>query len=378
MKYSRFDTIVAFCDAMTWAVDQETVYQRIVDVAAEYFECDSAHLHMLDIDGQRFVRHAAHELEDGIDAREQPITLSLGRMDKLVMSGELIVMEDYMRPHEDDVIPDYAIELGYKSAVSIPLASNSGVLGMLTIVYKRELPWAEGDYSFLLEAGHVLGTFIQRIQMSKKDVELQVLRERKHLSSEIHDNLSQMVSVLALRADIAASCLDEGDSEGLKKELESIGQQARQVTKVLREEMLALRAPIEGEGDAASDVEAILKRFADQWGYEVSFTSALSASAVISEYARLQLARIVNEALQNILRHAHATLVEASIERKGSKVIITIRDNGIGFDAASVAPERLGIRIMRERAASVGGSVTVASNGSGTAVIIEMPVSKLQ
>ena len=375
MKHDRFETLVAFCDAMEWAADTETVYQRIVDVSSEYFECDSAHLHLIDIDGKRFVRHASHDDTYPASKWNMPVTMNVGRMNSLMNAGELIVM-DYERPHEEDVIPVKAVELGYKSAISIPLDSSSGVFGMLTIVYKRVLPWDDSDREFLLAIGRVLGMFLQRMQMSKKDVELQMLRERKQLSSEIHDNVSQMVSALAIRADIALSCLDDGDTDALESELESLGVQARQVTKILREEMLSLRMPIEGAGDVASDVESIAKRFEDQWGFEVRFAQEGVEGTMISEYARLQLVRIVNECLQNVLRHARATVVEMSLARRNGRVLISVRDNGIGFDVSRVAPERLGIRIMRERAASAGGSLSVVSGAQGTTVFIEMPIAK--
>ena len=375
MKHGRFETLVAFCGAMEWAADSETVYQRIVDVSSEYFECDSAHLHLIDIDGKRFVKYASHDGSTLTASAEVTVTPNVGRMANLINNGELIIM-DYERPHEDDVIPDAAIELGFRSAVSIPLSSSSGVLGMLTVVFRNELPFDGDDCDFLLEIGRILGTLVQRVQMSKKDLELQMLKERKHLSSEIHDNISQMVSALAIRADIASSCLDDGDMDALGSEIDAIGVQARQVTKVLREEMLSLRTPIEGAGDVGDDIAEILGRFEGQWGIEVAFTTKDADGVVVSEYARLQLARIINECLQNILRHSRATQVHVSLKRKNNLALISIRDNGVGFDVADVAPERLGIRIMRERAASAGGNVTVASGAQGTTVFIEMPVAR--
>lgn len=375
MRHGRFETLAAFCGATEWAADSETIYQRIVDVSSEYFECDSAHLHLIDIDGKRFVKHASHDGSATTAAVEVNVTFSIGRMANLVNHGELVVM-DYERPHEEDVIPDAAIELGFRSAVSIPLTSSSGVLGMLTAVFMRKLPFDEADRDFLLEIGRILGTLVQRVQMSKKDLELQMLKERKHLSSEIHDNISQMVSALAIRADIASSCLDDGDLDALRSEIDAIGAQARQVTKVLREEMLSLRAPIEGAGDVGGDIAAILERFEGQWGIGVAFTTKDADGLVVSEYARLQLVRIINECLQNILRHSRATQVRVSLKRKNNLAFISIGDNGIGFDVTAVAPERLGIRIMRERAASAGGSVSVASGAQGTTVFIEMPVAR--
>lgn len=376
MKHSRCETLYAFCQAMEWAADPETVYERIVDVASEHLECDAAHLHLLDIDGKTFVRHADSFDKQPLGVMERPLTADVGRMKMLVETGDLIVMEDYEHPHAEDEIPAVAVELGYRSAISIPLNSSSGVLGLLTVVYRADLPWAEDDRKFLLEIGRVLGVLVQRVQMSKKEVELQVLRDRKQLSSEIHDNVSQMASALAIRADIALSCLEEGDVVALSGELEYVADQARKVTQVLREEMLSLRTPIDGPGDVEANLTSALGWFREQWGIPVRFESHCPEKVFISEFTHLQLTRIVNECLQNILRHSRANQVSVTLDHKNGRVLISIRDDGTGFDVNAVAAERLGLRIMRERAASAGGSVSIASGSQGTTVFIDVPASR--
>ena len=150
--------------------------------------------------------------------------------------------------------------------------------------------------------------------------------------------------------------------------------QARKITKVLRQEMLSLRETIEGEGDLEKDIAGILERFEAQWGCEVVFSKEGAAETVVAEYARLQLSRIVNECLQNVVRHARATSVAVKLRRENGSAVLTIADNGVGFDPTGVAPERLGIRIMHERAASIGGSISLESSDRGTTVSIKAPI----
>lgn len=87
--------------------------------------------------------------------------------------------------------------------------------------------------------------------------------------------------------------------------------------------------------------------------------------------------RIVQEALTNIVRHAHATRADVLLERRGDRVVVVVEDNGHGFDAdvARFAQQgHLGLVGMQERAEMLGGSLVIESDtGTGTTVVVEVP-----
>ena len=201
MWKERCKNLAELCEASAWATDPESVYQCIVDAGVRIFECDGAHLHRLAVDGNSFVRHASHTDALAMADRASMLSVGVGRTKWMIRTRNPVFM-DYMNPHAEDVVPKSAVDLGYKSAVSIPILAGNNLLGMYSLVYKRTLPWTEDDQDYLLDIGRVLGVLIQRIQMSKKDAELKLLSERKRLSSEIHDNLSQLVSSIALDAHL--------------------------------------------------------------------------------------------------------------------------------------------------------------------------------
>lgn len=372
MSQDKFDTVVALCEAMAWATEPQAVYQRIVDVLAVYFECDQVHLHLLDFDGKTFLRRASHGAESALEESSGPrFSVNVGRSPGLLSSGNIILMKDYDDPDPADVIPAGASLMGYKSAMSLPIISPQGVLGMVSLVYKRKLPWSEDDFGYLTDIGRVLGVMVHRIQMTKKDLELEILRERKRLSVEIHDNLSQMVSSLAMRSDTALMSYEEGDHARVQVELEQLGEVSRGITKVLREEMLSLRTPVEERHDFVEGARDMLDRFERQWGIRTSF-EVTDAGLVVSGHTALQLLRILNECLSNVLRHAHAQSVCVTLRDRGRKIELIVRDDGKGFNVAAVSSERLGIRIMQERALAARGALRIESGEGGTAVIVEV------
>ena len=372
MELERFAILQSFCEAVAWAEDSNVVYQRIADTAVKCFGCDNVSLHLIDSNTMEYIVRAA--TSGNIPGAYQPSTLSVdtGRMRLIFESQDLIIM-DYTNPNDQDVIPPEAILEGYKSAVSIPLYTEAGSIGMLSLTYKRPLPFDDDDLVFLKSLGRALGPLVNRILMSKKDLQLQILRERKRLSNEIHDNIAQLVSAIGIKADTAIECREEGDMEALDEELDNLAEMTRKVTKMLRAEMLALRAPLDEEDDIAESIRDLVFDFRDRWGIQVEVKDECDGRIITSEYAKLQLVRIVNESLQNVLRHSQADSVAVTITGKDKDFKVAIRDNGIGFKMSDVAPERLGLRIMKERALSAGGSLTIRSDSTGTEVIVSVP-----
>jgi signal transduction histidine kinase len=86
---------------------------------------------------------------------------------------------------------------------------------------------------------------------------------------------------------------------------------------------------------------------------------------------QITLYRIAQEGLHNIARHAGATAVAISLQPEPHGVVLRIRDDGRGFDSASVAPDHFGLRIMRERADAIGAALDIESSpDGGTQVVV--------
>ena len=84
--------------------------------------------------------------------------------------------------------------------------------------------------------------------------------------------------------------------------------------------------------------------------------------------------RIVQEALTNIIRHAHATRIDVLLKRRDEALIVIVEDNGVGFDPKDQQNGRLGMVGMQERTTMLGGTITFESiPGSGTTVFLEVP-----
>jgi signal transduction histidine kinase len=127
---------------------------------------------------------------------------------------------------------------------------------------------------------------------------------------------------------------------------------------------------------AASSLEEVLRSyvedFSDRFGVRAEFDSEGTLQR-LPPRTEAEVLRIVQEALNNVRRHADATLVRVRTEREGPISRISVTDNGRGFDPLAVPPESYGLRGMRERADLVGASLEIRSRpADGTRISVEV------
>ena len=103
-------------------------------------------------------------------------------------------------------------------------------------------------------------------------------------------------------------------------------------------------------------------------------TTLLDDSRFPSE-VELAIYRVIQEAVNNARKHERASLIKVGIESSGGLLLVTVEDDGAGFDPEIPAKDRLGLLTMNERIAMLGGSLTIKSlPGAGTTVHLEVPL----
>jgi signal transduction histidine kinase len=120
-------------------------------------------------------------------------------------------------------------------------------------------------------------------------------------------------------------------------------------------------------------LERLTSTFAEQTGIETHLESRLPEERLSGEVETV-LYRVVQEALTNVVKHAHAQRVSIVLHAKPDSVIAVIEDDGRGFRADEDSPDGMGLLGMRERVALVNGRFDVESSASGTTVVIEVPI----
>lgn len=243
-----------------------------------------------------------------------------------------------------------------------------GLLG--TVLVFRDVTERKRYQAALQESRQQLRALARNLETTRED-------ERGRIAREIHDELGQMLTKLKMdlawlerRLAPTADAGLEGRLRGMTQLLDETVQTVRRIANELRPGMLdtlGLAAALEWEA----------QQFHSRTGIACRFEAAPGVTAPPDRLAAIALYRIVQEALTNVARHAHATQVHIRLESSGTTLQLTIQDNGQGATPAQLRrPGCLGLLGMHERAHSLGGECRIESQpGRGTRIRVTIPLA---
>jgi len=201
--------------------------------------------------------------------------------------------------------------------------------------------------------------------------------ERANIAREIHDELGQVLTVMKIRITLLSNKLRD-DQKELKERIESVSAMIDDTVEKVQRITSKLRPDILDELGLIPAIEWQAEEFKKVTGINYSL-SLMQDEISIDEEKSTAIFRIFQEALTNVMRHSSATKVNISIQKKEKNLILKIKDNGKGIKPEQIKdPRSLGLIGMKERAMIFGGEVTIEGMpGSGTEVIVEMPLNKI-
>ena len=297
--------------------------------------------------------------------------------------------EGVLEPLKDGEVPptyddlDCFLAEGYEIRATAPVKHGERRLGTLALVCGRKS--RRGFETAEVEAFSALATqvglAIEAARIQDELQELAVQRERERIARDMHDGLAQVLGYVNTKSQAVSHLLSEGRIEDAREQLGQLEAAARSVFADVREAILNLSGASPSERGLATALEEYAASLGRTSGVSIVFRATPeAASASLSAATTAEVFSIAREALTNVRKHAHAHRIEVTMRRDEADVTLTIRDDGVGFEAdvLSRGPERwphFGIAGMRERAESVGGRVAWRSHpGEGTEVELHVPV----
>jgi len=221
-----------------------------------------------------------------------------------------------------------------------------------------------------------------KIRSLAHQVVLSQEKERARVASELHDGVSQLlvsVKFIFESAQARVAMLNDETLRSIDKMMEQGLERINEVLREVRRISHGLRPTALDDLGLVAALSQMLDEFAQRTHLQIRFKA--EDNPMIPEAVATALFRVVQEAINNIERHAHATEVTVTLMNRAQALRLSITDNGIGFDpvlAAELPREGLGLSSMRERIETLGGLFFIRSEPVGTSIDIVLPARALK
>ena len=201
-------------------------------------------------------------------------------------------------------------------------------------------------------------------------------RERRRIGRELHTGIGQILAAIRMQLEVIAA-QTPNPPEGVQKALDRIAHLSEEALEEVRSVSRRLYPP-----DWQSlTLEEALRQLWDTNGVADRFDAHLRLEHLPREpgqETRIFLYRAAQEGLTNVARHSGANRVEMMLAPSGERVLLTLHDNGRGFDAAAPSGEGLGLRSIREAAAEIGAEFLIESAPGSTTLRISAPFQQAE
>jgi signal transduction histidine kinase len=364
--------------ALASELDIDALLQRIADLAREVVSARYAAVGVVGEDGLllRFVYSGIDQ-----DMADRIGDLPHGR-------GLLGVLLEGGRPMRMGEISDHADSYGFPpnhppmhSFLGVPIIVRDRVFGRLYFTEKQgATEFTSDDERIAMTLAAQAGVAIQNAnlleEIKERGEELAILEERDRISKELHDGVIQSIYSVGLSLQGAMSLI-ERDPDGTKKRMDEAIGTLDNVVRDVRSYIFALQPKTVEERGLKRAIEELVQDLEVNTLAESTLQLSDEALERVPEEFKGDFIQIAREVLSNIARHARAhEVVVACAVREGATVVMTIEDDGVGFDPTTVKRGD-GLTNIEERARRIGGELRITERRpKGTVHTLSLPGEK--
>jgi len=284
---------------------------------------------------------------------------------------------------QQDLLPSalYFVLLASLLGTLSGLLASRGIRWRLRRIAQAARLWSRGEFQAEIRGGgrdelgrlalDLNGMAARLGQLMTAREELAVVEERHRLARDLHDSVKQQLFVVAMLVGTART------QAGAAPEAERTLAEAERLASAAQQELTALIRALRPVALAGKGLGAALRELLDGWAPRagVAVTTEIADDLPLGLAAEQELFRVAQEALANVARHSGAASVTVRAEAPGASVVLSVADDGHGFDPTAQVGRGLGLGGMRERVEALGGALLVYSTSAGTRIEARVPAS---
>jgi ligand-binding sensor domain-containing protein/signal transduction histidine kinase len=259
-----------------------------------------------------------------------------------------------------------------RALLAAPIYSDNTLYGGLVTLYSQVKDFSMGEVQLLQSLADQAALAVGNAHLRTKAEELAVISERNRLARDLHDAVTQTIFSASLISEALPALWKQDPQESLK-----LLQELRQLNRSALGEMRALLMELRPKAVVETKLDALFQQLAESANERAGVQVEVNCQngSTLPEDVHLCFYRIGQEALNNVIKHAHATRVTINLhvqplekDKSGEvRVTLEIRDDGSGFNLDQVPAGHFGLSNLRERAQAIGAQFEINSQpGSGT------------
>jgi two-component system nitrate/nitrite sensor histidine kinase NarX len=253
---------------------------------------------------------------------------------------------------------------GADRMLAVPLVEGGKPYGVMLLQLPPGAELEEWKLKLLESIGHHIGAALATAKRTDERRRIALMEERSVIARELHDSLAQSLSYLKIQVTRLKSHLDGNSARAQAADVvEELKVGLNNAYRQLRELLTTFRLRMDGRGltDALQDT---VSEFSQRTGLDFRLHDRLLGHELDSS-EQIHVLQVVREALTNVEHHARANRADVRLAIEQGRVRVTVEDDGVGIHDAEPPTHHYGVAIMRDRAATLGGTLRISRRSEG-------------
>lgn len=356
--------------------DLEALLQRLLAPVVRLAGAQAGAVRVLSADGRRLLLLSAHGLADAVATEEHSVDRHCGACGSAA-DGQALAWADGPAGCARLAGGDATAPGGPHRLLALPLRHRGRTLGVYNLFFAGAGEPGPEVMALLRSIGELLGLALDNARLERENLRATLLHERQLMAAEVHDSLAQSIAFVKMRMPLLKDALQDRDDARALQYCDEVRGAATQAHASLRVILTQMRAPMDPQG-LAHALEVSTEQFRRSSGTALDYVNELPAALRLTAEQESQVFHIVQEALNNVARHAGARHARLHIGAAApGSVMVEIDDDGAGLPTQAT-PQGLhyGLEIMGERARRLGGRLELGPGaGGGTRVRLVFPLA---
>jgi PAS domain S-box-containing protein len=372
-------TLNRIAQTLTRVTELPAALERVSEMIARLFDAQHTYIVLPSVQEAGLQVLVGFERASGpVGVTPLPVTLlETPYFNQVLNQAESLVLSDVQSLPIADSLRRFITSQQIQNALLVPLVVRGAATGLLAIANDQaERGFAAHQVRLAETIAVDIAATIENSRLFEQAQVAAVAEERSRLARELHDSVTQILFSVNLIA-LSLGRLWKRNPEMAARSTDEL----QRLTRGALAEMRTLLRELRPQTIAATELSTLLKQLSDGVSarHDIPVDLDVGQACELPPKVHVALYRIAQEALSNITKHAEASQVAIELICEAAAVQLTITDDGQGFDPDDVAPECMGLDIMRERAEAVGATMVITSQpGAGTSIVVARPIPETE